>query len=115
MVRRKLDYSPAVIDPASVGYPLVGGRLDFLNQRTVAALVYQRRKHAINLFIWPAASSPLRRAFVKKNGYHTYGWSQEGMNYLAVSELAKGEFLEFVKQIEERERAAEMSPVHGTP
>jgi len=98
----KLDYSPTVVDTAAEGYPLTGGRLDLLDRRPVAALVYHRRKHAINLFVWPTAETSLRGKLGKKNGFYTFGWSKGGMNYLAVSELAEAEFLDFVKLIQQR-------------
>jgi len=98
----KLDYSPTVVDLAPSGYPLVGGRLDVLDNRNVAALIYQRRKHYINLFIWPSGGEALPgRAYVM-NGYHVLGWTKSGMNYLAVSELNEQEFTDFTKMIQDK-------------
>ena len=80
---------------------LVGGRLDYLHGRAVAALVYQRRKHSINLFIWP--SSPGDEAAPKKatwQGFHILHWRRSGMTFWAVSDLNEGELQEFVRLIE---------------
>jgi len=98
----KLDYSPQVVDLGPSGYPLIGGRLDVLDNRNVAAIIYQRRKHYINLFIWPANTNPLHKRIYNQNGYHALGWTKSGMNYLAVSELGEKEFGEFVQMIQEQ-------------
>src|SRR6202043_2594768 len=66
----KLDFSPDVKDFASQGFPLIGGRLDYLTGRTVAALVYGRRQHVINLFTWPSDSSPVTESHFSRNGYN---------------------------------------------
>ena len=96
----KLDYSPQVIDLTASGYPLIGGRLDVLDHRNVAAIIYQRRKHYINLFIWPSDSGSLHEKLYEQNGYHVLGWTRSGMNYLAVSELGEQEFQDFIKMIQ---------------
>jgi anti-sigma factor RsiW len=93
----KLDFSPPVKDLVAQGFPLVGGRLDYLHGRAVAALVYQRRKHSINLFIWP--SSPGDEAAPKtatRQGFHILQWTRSGMTFCAVSDLNEGELQEFV-------------------
>jgi RNA polymerase sigma factor (sigma-70 family) len=91
----KLDFSPQVIDLAPAGFPLIGGRLDVLGGRTVAAIVYQRRKHYINLFVWPSDQAALGRRSYERDGYHAIGWTKNGMNYLAVSELGASELKDF--------------------
>jgi anti-sigma factor RsiW len=98
----KLDYSPQVVDLTTSGYPLIGGRLDVLDHREVAAIIYQRRKHYINLFIWPAEAESLHGRLYNLNGYHALGWTKSGMNYLAVSELGEKEFREFVQMIQDQ-------------
>jgi len=98
----KLNYSPQVIDLTTSGYPLVGGRLDVLDGQNVAAIIYGRRKHFINLFIWPASGSGLPSRPYTLNGYHVLGWTKGGMNYLAVSELGEQEFEDFAKLIQEQ-------------
>jgi len=94
----KLSFSPPVIDPVGQGFPLIGGRLDYVENHPVAALVYQRRKHFINLFIWPSArNSSAAETFRTKQGYSTIHWSQGGMEYWAVSDVNKGDLRDFVQ------------------
>lgn len=93
----KLDFSPAVNDFADRGFPLVGGRLDYLDNRPVAALVYQRHKHVINLFVWPApreADSGVEAS--NQQGYNLLHWTKGHTAYWAVSDLNAHELQTFV-------------------
>jgi anti-sigma factor RsiW len=94
----RLDFSPPVKDLSAEGFPLVGGRLDYLEDRPIAALVYQRRKHFINLFIWP--SPPSKQKSFTRQGYNLFRWAQSGMTYWAVSDLNWTELKEFVRLVE---------------
>jgi anti-sigma factor RsiW len=91
----KLDFSPPVIDLASAGFPLTGGRLEHLDGRPAAALVFHRRQHAINLFIWPANERALASRAAQRDGYNATTWSQAGLNFLAVSEIPESELAQF--------------------
>jgi len=91
----KLDFSPPVQDLSKDGFPLVSGRLDYLGDRPAAALVYQRRKHFINLFVWPAAKGSGQQ-MVMRQGYNVLHWTQSGMTYWAVSDLNSTELQELV-------------------
>ena len=95
----KLDFSPPVTDLTEQGFPLIGGRLDYLNNRPVAALVYRSQQHIINLFIWPSAQSPRKAAPnpASQQGFHLIGWASAGMTFLAVSDLNEKELQEFVQ------------------
>jgi anti-sigma factor RsiW len=94
----KLDFSPPVKDLTDRGFPLAGARLDYLSNRPVAALVYRRQRHFINLFIWPSTSDPDREGRTgARQGYHLIHWTMAGMTYWAVSDLNAGELLEFVR------------------
>jgi anti-sigma factor RsiW len=80
----KIDFAPPVTDLAAQGFPLLGGRVDYVGGRVVAALVYRRHGHVINLFIWPA-SSPLGH-MTARDGYTLESWSSNGLNFVAVSD-----------------------------
>ena len=95
----KLDFSPQVIDLKSQDYPLIGGRMDRLGGHDVAAIIYQRRKHYINLFEWPADQSALGDKTFERDGFHVLGWTQNGMNYMAVSNLGVKELKDFTEMI----------------
>jgi len=93
----KLDFSPPVLDLAPLGFPLVGGRVDSIGGRAVAALVYQRRLHTINLFVWPASDSreaPTDSRSVR--GFQVRHWTRDGMAFWAVSDLNDLELEQFV-------------------
>jgi anti-sigma factor RsiW len=101
----KLDYSPPVVDLAAQGLPLVGGRLDYLGGRAVAALAYRSGAHVINLFVWPAdAVAEAAPQAATLQGWHLLHWTQGGMQAWAVSDASAAELAAFASQW--RERAA---------
>ena len=88
-------------DLAGDGYPLTGGRLDYVAGRPIAALVYERRRHIINLMIWPAPRDAARSPTAEtRQGYHLLRWTRTGMTYWAVSDLNEDELKEFVGLID---------------
>lgn len=92
----KLDFSPTVVDLAQQGFPLIGGRLDYLAQHPVAALVYRHRQHVVNLFVWPNTThDPAARPINSRKGFQLIHWTQAGMHYLAVSDMNLEELSEF--------------------
>jgi anti-sigma factor RsiW len=97
----KLDFSPKAKDLTSDGFPLEGGRLDYLDDRPVAALVYKRRQHNINLFIWPSSESNSSAQTTTIRGYNVVHWTQSHMSYWAVSDLNMQELDQFVRAQEE--------------
>lgn len=87
----KLDFSPEVRDLDTQGFPLQGGRIEYLAGRRVAALVYKRREHVINLFIWPAGADSEPDGTESLNGYHLIHWTTGPMAYWAISDAGLGE------------------------
>lgn len=92
----RVDMSPTVPDLSSSGFPLVGGRLDYVNGRSVPVIVYSRRSHLINVYEWPAAAGT---HFEPRNvnGYNLVGWFRNGTEYWAVSDLNGEELNAFVR------------------
>jgi anti-sigma factor RsiW len=86
----KLDFSPVVKDLAAQGFPLEGGRVDYLDGRRVAALVFRRAQHTINLFTWPAAAGA-SASHAARDGYNVLHWTHGGMAYWAVSDVSAAE------------------------
>jgi anti-sigma factor RsiW len=87
----KVDFSPPVLELADRGFPLVGGRLDYIRGRVVAAVVYRRRQHIINVFVWPAGTHAAVPTSSRHDGYNVAGWSQGGLEFWAVSDVDPGD------------------------
>jgi len=97
----KLPFSPPVSDFKSEGFPLVGARLDYIDSRPVAALVYQHGQHVINLFEWPSsnANANASEKVETREGYNVLSWSRDRMNYEAVSDLNVAELRQFAQLV----------------
>ena len=96
----KIDFSPPVPELADAGFPLAGGRLDSINGKTVAAIVYHRRLHTVNLYVWPAKDAS-ERSFVK-DGFAVKEWSRNGLRFAAISDIPPAEVQQFHKLFEQR-------------
>lgn len=94
----RLPYSPPVADFSLQGFPLVGARVDFVRGRRVAVLVYQRRKHVIDVFVWPQAGAPPARA-ASRDGFNVEPASRDGMRYVLVSDLNRNELDDLARLI----------------
>jgi anti-sigma factor RsiW len=89
----RLDFAPPVKEVD--GFPLLGGRLEYIEGHAVAALIYGHRNHTINLFLWPS-TAPNAEATLTRNGYHLESWSAGGMTFWAVSDLNESELRQFM-------------------
>jgi anti-sigma factor RsiW len=89
------------VDLAEIGFPLIGGRLDYLEGRPVAALVYRRNKHTINLFVSPDTDASRSDASTQSvRGFQVHHWIREGMSFWAVSDLNDAELTQFVRALQ---------------
>lgn len=93
----RLDFSPPVQDFTQQGFPLIGGRLEYLAESPAAALVYRHRQHSINLFIAPEPSQPVKPESSAYNGYHILYWNKGGLSFWAVSDLNLANLEDFRK------------------
>jgi len=91
----KLDFSPEVRDFSADGFDLVGGRLEYVDGHDAAAIVYQRRKHVINVFMWPSSGADQEPRMIAQQGFDLVEWKRAGMYYCAVSDLNQQELSEF--------------------
>jgi len=96
----RIDFAPPVPELADQGFPLAGGRLDSIDGKTVAAIVYKRRLHTVNLFVWPATESG-GRGFVK-DGYAVREWSRNGLRFAAISDIPAAELQQFQRSFVDR-------------
>jgi len=96
----KLDFSPPVKDLTAQGFTLIGGRLDYIANRPVAVLIYQRRKHVINLFVWPVANGDIKPVAQVRQGYNLIHWTKSGMTYWAVSDLNLAELQQLAEELQ---------------
>jgi anti-sigma factor RsiW len=96
----KVDFGPPVKNLASQGFPLEGGRLDYVGERTVAALVYRYGKHPINMFIWPSTRTDTSVSIkeTSRNGFRAYHWTQNAMEVWVVSDVNDQSMREFIQK-----------------
>ena len=91
----RIDFAPPVTDLAPIGFPLLGGRLEYIEGRQIAALVYQRAKHTINVFVLPDAKEPSAEEVRAIRGFHVVHWRGDGMAFYVVSDLNQAELRDF--------------------
>jgi anti-sigma factor RsiW len=93
----RIDYAPPVRDFSTQGFPLIGGRLDYIHDRPVAALVYRRDKHLIDLYVWPDSSAASAPVLDARNGYNIVRWTEGGMAFRAVSDVEAAQLRDFAE------------------
>ena len=107
----KLALSPPVVDLTAQGFTLIGGRLDYVDGEAMAAIVYKRRKHLINLFVGPRLGGAPRGAKTAMvQGFNVYHWAQDGLGFWAVSDINADELAEFGRHIADTIRPPSARP-----
>jgi len=103
----RLDFAPPVFDFAAEGFPLIGGRVEQLRGRAVAALVYAHNRHVVDVFVQPDVAQAPQVAPVRtvRSGFNTMHWSDGSMQYWVVSDFDRGELETFTRLWQERARA----------
>jgi anti-sigma factor RsiW len=97
----KVDVAPPVVDLTAQGFTLIGGRLDYIDGRAVASIVYRRRAHVINLFVIQEAASADHGAKLETmQGFNIQRWSAQGLEFFAISDINAEELNEFVEKFE---------------
>jgi anti-sigma factor RsiW len=109
----RLDFSPPVHDFSGRGYPLLGGRLDYLHGRPVAALVYGRRQHVIDVFLWPDHPTSGDGVPLERQGYHLIHWTSPEYTYWIASDLGLSELQEFAKLLQLGDSATTAAETQG--
>ena len=102
--RGRIDYAPRVADLSSLGYALVGGRLDYVADRPVAALVYARAQHVVNVFACPLQGRDGNSTRMARHGFHATSWTDSAMQYWVVADLDAGELERFAAALRESKR-----------
>jgi len=96
----KLTFSPPVYDLAPDEFPLIGGRLDYIDEHPVAALVYRYHLHTINVFIWPVrTNSSVASSSASRDGFNVTAWTNEGMQFWAVSDIQSADLQRFTQML----------------
>ena len=96
----KLGFSPPVDELQVTGSVFLGGRVDYLDGRPVAALVYRQGEHVVNSFVWPGTASDSQPSFSAQRGFRTAHWSSNGMNHWVISDVNREEFQALVRAVQ---------------
>jgi anti-sigma factor RsiW len=96
----RIDYAPPVHDLTAQGFPLVGGRIDVVDGRKVAVLVYRRNQHRIALTLWPASAGDAAPSVSQRDGFALARWRHAGFDMRAVADLAPGEIASFATAVD---------------
>jgi anti-sigma factor RsiW len=101
----KLDFSPPVTELPLSGSTFLGGRVDYVDGRPVAALAYQQGQHVVNSYLWPGDGKDRAAVFSSERGFQIAHWTRSGMNHWLISDLGRDEFIAVAKALETADTA----------